>query len=249
MVARESIERHRASAADLSELVAAELAAYFAALDLSRPEAVRDALLEFMPLLIAEYGQTAQALAMEWYEQLRFESGPSTGFLVAAPLVASITPERVEAKVRYLAGKLWTPDPRSILAGLTLAADKYVKQYGRDTIASNADRDGASWARVPTGSKTCAWCLILASRDAVYLSEQTALTRADGDRYHGFCDCEAVPIWGPDDYPEGYLPDDYYDMYRAAREAAGSGHMKDIAAALRREFPDAVNDGIFAHTH
>lgn len=249
MVARESIEQYRTSAADLSELVAAELAAFFAALDLSRPEAVRDALLEFLPVLVSEYGQVAQALAMEWYDQVRAESVGTAGYLAAAPLVASIAPERVEAKVRYLAGQLWTPDPVAILKGLTLASDKYVKQYGRDAVAWNAERDGARWARVPTGGKTCAWCLILASRDAVYVSEETALTRADGDRYHGFCDCQAVPIWGPDDYPEGYLPDDYYDMYRAAREAAGSGDMKDIAAALRREFPDAVNDGIFAHTH
>lgn len=237
------------AASDLSRLVADELAAFFAALDLSRPEAVRDALLEFMPLLVAEYGQVASALSMEWYEQLRLESGQTAAFLVAAPLVASIAPERVEAKVRYLAAQLWTPEPEKILAGLTKASDKYVKQFGRDTIASNAEREGASWARVPTGGKTCAWCLILASRDAVYLSEESALTRADGDRYHGFCDCEAVPIWGPDDYPEGYLPDDYYDMYRAAREAAGSGDMKAISAALRREFPDAVNDGVFGHDH
>lgn len=249
MAARESIEQYRVSAAELSDLVAAELAAYFAALDLSRPESVRDALLEFLPLLIAEYGELSAALAMEWFDQLRFESGQTAAFLAAAPLAASVTPERVEAKVRYLAGQLWTPEPEKILSGLTKASDKYVKQFGRDTIASNAERDGATWARVPTGAKTCAWCLILASRDAVYLSEETALTRADGDRYHGFCDCQAVPIWGPDDYPEGYLPDDYYDMYRTARDAAGSGDMKDIAAALRREFPEAVNDGVFGHNH
>lgn len=228
-------------------MVAAELAAYFAALDLSRPEATRDAMLEFMPLLVAEYGQVSSELAVEWFGQVRADAGQVGSFVASAPSAASITAERIDAKVRYVAGKLWTPEPASMLDGLTSAADKYVKQYGRDTVAWNAERDGATWARVPSGAKTCAWCLILASRDAVYVSEKSALTRADGDRYHGLCDCEAVPIWGPEDYPEGYLPDTYYDMYLEARKASGSGDMKDIAAALRRKFPDAVNDGI--HTH
>jgi len=43
------------------------------------------------------------------------------------------------------------------------------------------------------------------------------------------------------------LPDDFYDMYSVARDAAGSGDMKEIAAAMRREFPGHVTDGV--HTH
>lgn len=246
MIDPESIERYRLASTELSDRVAAELAAYFAALDLSRPEAARDALLEFMPLLVAQYGQVAEVLAMDWYEEQRADSGASGRFRVAAPATA-VTGTRVEEKVRYLAGQLWTPEPAAMLSALTIATDKYVKQFGRDTIAWNADREGALWARVPSGPKTCSWCLILASRDAVYVSEKSAKSRADGDKYHGFCDCQAVPLRPGDDYPPGYLPDDFYDMYQIARDAAGSGDMRDIAAAMRREFPDFVNDGV--HTH
>lgn len=267
MVSRDSIEQHRAAAAGLSELVAAELAAYFAALDLSRPEAVRDALLEFLPLLIAEYGQVAQALAMEWYEQLRFESGETSGFLVTAPPAPSITPERVEAKVRYLAAKLWTPEPEKILSGLSTASDKYVKQFGRDTVSWNAQQEGAGYARVPTGAKTCAFCLVQASRDAVYFSRESAGDLEGtgfGDDFHGDCDCEVVRIGSSDDYPPGYLPDDYYDMYRVGHDAVRTDPeviafmdsldpndknrlIKGVAFALRREFPDQLKDGVHAH--
>ncbi|SDK79458.1 hypothetical protein SAMN04487913_103204 [Arthrobacter sp. ok362] len=247
MVDRQSIERYRAATSELSGRVADELAAYFAALDLSRPEAARNALLEFMPLLVAEYGQVAETLAMDWYDEIRAGSGAAASFRVTAPAAASVTADRVEKKVRYLAGQLWTPEPAAMLAGLTIATDKYVKQSGRDTIAWNADREGAFWARVPSGAKTCSWCLILASRDAVYLSEKSAKTRSDGETYHGRCDCQAVPLRSGDDYPPGYLPDDFYDMYSVARDAAGSGDMKDIAAAMRREFPGHVTDGV--HTH
>lgn len=264
MVSRDSIEQHRSAAAGLSEMVAAELAAYFAALDMSRPEAVRDALLEFVPLLVAEYGQIATALAMEWYEQLRFESGDESAFVVAAPPTPSITAERVESKVRYLAAKLWTPEPEAMLSGLTTAADKYVKQHGRDTVVWNAERERASYARIPTGEKTCAFCLVQASRDAVYASARSAGSKEHGNEFHGDCDCEIVRISSGDEYPPGYLPDDYYDMYSIARDKTRSDpevrafmdsldpndknrEIKGIAFAMRREFPDQLKDGVHAH--
>lgn len=249
MVSRELIEQHRAASSDLSELVAAELAAYFAALDLSRPEAARDALLEFMPLLVAEYGQVAEALAMEWYDQLRLESEDPGSYLAAIPPTAAVAAEQITKTVRFLARQLWTPNPASMLSGLSYSADKYVKQYGRDTVAWNADREGVRFARVPTGATTCAWCLTLASRDAIYLSKESAgdIGSGYGDGFHGFCDCEVVRIAKASDYPEGYLPDNYYGMYMDAREAAGSGDIKDISAAMRRLFPDDLTDGV--HTH
>jgi hypothetical protein len=114
-------------------------------------------------------------------------------------------------------------------------------------MANNAKREGVRWARVPTGKKTCSWCLILASRDAVYASEKSASTRSDGHRYHGKCDCVATRIAKASDYPTEYLPDDYYEMYQAARSDAKSGDIKDIAESFRRLRPDAVNDGV--HTH
>jgi hypothetical protein len=266
VVSRESIEQHRVAAADLSEMVAAELAAYFAALDLSRPEPVRDALLEFMPLLVAEYGQVATALAMEWYKQLRFESEDEGAFLVTAPPTPSIAPDQVASKVRYLAAKLWTSAPEDMLSGLTTAADKYVKQHGRDTVMWNANQEGARFARVPRGTRTCAFCLVQASRDAVYLSERSAGSKKYGEdnEFHGDCDCEIVRLGDGDDYPPGYLPDDFYDMYRVGEDRMRSDpevkafmdsldpddknrQLKGIAFAMRREFPDLLKDGV--HTH
>lgn len=266
MVERESIERYRLASAELSSRVNAELAAYFAALDMSRPEAVRDALMEFMPLLVAEYGQISTVLAMEWYEQLRFESADEGAFLVTAPPTPSITGEQVASTVRYLAGKLWTPDPASMLSGLSTAADKYVKQHGRDAVMWNAKQDGARFARVPRGERTCAFCLVQASRDAVYLSERSAGSKKYGEdnEFHGDCDCEIVRLGAGDDYPPGYLPDDFYDMYRVGEDRMRSDpevkafmnsldpddknrQLKGIAFAMRREFPDLLKDGV--HTH
>ncbi|MEV8149945.1 hypothetical protein AB0O52_17595 [Arthrobacter sp. NPDC080073] len=243
------IEQFRAANAGLSKLVRDELAGFFGTLNLAKPEAVRNALLEFVPLLVSEYGSVAETLALDYYDELRAASG-AAGIFQAAAGAASIPESAVQAKIRYLAKQLWTPDPASMLGGLLSATDKYVKQPGRDAISYNAKREGARWARVPTGAKTCSWCLVLASRDAVYLSKQSAGDRrgtGKGDAFHGDCNCAVVRIGKASDYPPGYLPDDYLAMYEAARAEAASGDIKDISAAFRRLHPDAVTDAV--HTH
>lgn len=246
MVARAEVDRFRAANAELSSRTKEDLEAFFRSLNLAKPEAARDALIEFLPLLVEQYGQVAATLAAEWYEETRIAAGVSGAFRVlTAP--GGIPAEAVIAKVRYLAKLLWGNDPTAALSPMLVAADKYVKQPGRSTIAYNAEREGVRWARVPSGAKTCAWCLTLASRDAVYLSERSASKTADGSDYHGDCDCVPTRIASIDDYPEGYDTAEMYEMYQAARDASGSGDIRDISAAMRRLFPDHLNDGV--HTH
>lgn len=242
---RAEIEAYRLATGDLSARVKDALEVFFLSLDFSKPETARDALLEFLPVLVDQYGAVAATLAADWYEELRGASGALGSF--SAVTAASVPAGAVEAKVRFLASHLWTPEPAAMLGGLLTAADKYVKQPGRDTVAYNAKREGVRWARVPTGAKTCSFCLVLASRDAVYLTEKAATHKANGDRYHGDCDCQPVRIGRKQDYPDNYLPDDYLAMYKAARGDAKSGDIKDIAASFRRLHPDIVNDGVHSH--
>lgn len=260
MVDRESLERFRLANTILSQMVRAELEAFFRSLNLTNPEAARNALLEFMPILTSQYGSVAASLAAEWYEEQRGASGASGRFQALS--AASVPAVAVEAKVKYLAGHLWSPEPGGMLGGLLVAADKYVKQPGRDTVAYNAKREGVRWARVPTGSKTCSFCLVLASRDAVYLSKESAKYDSSGEKYHGKCDCQPMRIGKASDYPEDYLPDNYFEMYsKAANDdspeakafvaslAPDDKHKQIKAAAfsLRRLYPDAVKDAV--HTH
>lgn len=244
MATRAELVRLQQSNDQLSKMIRAELSDFFGSLDLSKPEAARDALLEYMPILVSEYGGLSEAIAMQWYEEVREAAGKPAVRAVAA--VDAIPAEAVAAKVRYGAGALWTPAPESALGGLLVAADKYVKQPGRSTIQYNATRNGSRWGRVPQGGKTCSFCLTLASRDAVYMTRDSAISRADGGKYHGLCDCVPVEMDSEDDYPDGYNPSELYEVYQIARDRAGSGDIKDIAAAMRREFPDLLTDGIAA---
>lgn len=243
MVNRAALEEYRSANSELSGLVREALGEFFFSLDLNKPDLTRDALLEFTPVLTQQYGDVAATLAADWYEEMRGASGAAGQF--SASLAAPVPAAAVESQVRYAAGHLWTPTPELALAPLLTAVDKYVKQPGRDTIARNATHEGVRWARVPSGKKPCSWCLILASRDAVYLSRESA--GGGGDSYHGDCNCQPVRIGRSDDYPDGYLPEDYYEKYMAARDESQSGDIRDIAAAMRRLHPDLVTDGV--HTH
>ncbi|TLM87216.1 hypothetical protein [Pseudarthrobacter sp. NamE5] len=248
MVERAQLDTYRLANSELARIVKGLLADFFASLDLDRPEHARDVLLEFVPVLVAQYGDVAATMAAEFYEEMRTAQGATGAF--TATLAAGVPTGAIEAKVRYLAGHLWTPEPTAMLSPLLVATDKYVKQPGRSTIAANARRENVRYARVPTGDKTCSFCLVLASRDAVYATVKSAgdgKGTGYGDDYHGDCDCQVVRIAKPSDYPESYLPDDYLAKYEAARDAAGSTQIKAVAAAMRREFPDLVRDGV--HTH
>lgn len=262
MVDTAAIEELRTAQSQLSKLVQRQLEALFAQIDLSDPVAARNLLLELIPELVGRYGASAETIARDWYAEHRAEVGLTGRYRVEAP-PSSITPERVQNKVRYLAGDLWTADPGAMLGDLSLAVNKYVRQPGRDVIAYNAKREGARWARVPTGAKTCSFCLVMASRDAVFVSKRAAgdQGRGVGDRFHGKCDCEVVMIGRHDDYPPGYLPDDFYQKYEVASDRAAkdpevqqfldgldpndaNARLKGVVFAMRREFPGLVTDGV-----
>lgn len=236
MPTRAEVESLRTANSQLTRLVNNELDDLLGdIIDLS-PESARDALLDVVPAVVDEYGDVSATISAEWYENIyggRVELGKT------------IDRRTVQEGVRYSAGHLWTSAPSAIGGSLLNQVDKWVSQPGRDTIARTAERNNMRWARVPSGGKTCSFCLVLASRDAVYFTEQTALRReTDGETYHGNCRCVAVPMESPDDYPEGYNPDALYGIYRAARESANSGFLPDITAAIRRDRPDLVTDAV-----
>ena len=67
-----------------------------------------------------------------------------------------------------------------------------------ETIIANVGRDrdkGAMFARVPTGTETCTFCLMLASRGAVYHTRKTA---GEWRHFHHGCDCKVVPSFEGD---------------------------------------------------
>jgi hypothetical protein len=242
VTSRDDLDRLNDAQRELVRMARNELAGFFGSVDLSRPERVRDALLEIVPLLTREYGELAAVVAAEWYEQVH------PGAFLAQTAAETFPAEGVASNVRFHAGSLFTDDPYAALGGLSGAMQRFILYSGRTTVARNVARDPSKprFGRVPSGVKTCAWCSMLASRGFVYLTAETAgLVASD---YHDDCDCAIVPEWeGGSSHIAGYDPDLLYGQYLSARESAGSGDPKDIAAAMRRLYPESFTDGVLAH--
>lgn len=99
------------------------------------------------------------------------------------------------------------------------------------------------YRRVPQGLETCDFCLMLASRGAVYLSQESAMGSSADDPNHTHigCDCIVVPCLVhydggrliEDTHIEGYDTDVMYQMW---------GEWKEVTARtdLSREAKDEV---------
>lgn len=68
------------------------------------------------------------------------------------------------------------------------------------------------YARVPTSSRPCSFCCMLASRGAVYYAESTAKYVGEKDMNHTNCTCKAVPVFAGESI-EGYDKKLYQDMW------------------------------------
>jgi len=125
-------------------------------------------------------------------------------------------PESVDRTARYQAEKLKDGDVDGFKSAIASAARYYAERGANETMArlGRSDR-GARFARVPTGTTTCPYCLMLASRGFVYSREVAAL-----NANHRNCDCRIVE--GFDGMKvEGYDPDLYYDMWKHPEKYAG----------------------------
>ena len=118
-----------------------------------------------------------------------------------------------------------------------------------ETVIANVGRDrdkGAMFARVPTGFETCTFCLMLASRGAVYHSRKSA---GEFRHFHRNCDCKVVPSFEDDPEAElvqGVKPRELYDLYKQFKEIDGYGLPRVQKEALKAACADASGSGAFS---
>lgn len=136
-------------------------------------------------------------------------------------------PEATEKAVRGIVQEGVNGNIDGMIKQLAARVDYEVKKAAGETVMQNARRDKRKprFARVPSGSETCMFCIMLASRGPVYWSNETA---GELNHYHANCDCRVVPVWGSQAVTtenggvvqrggasiEGYDPDYYYDLWK-----------------------------------
>lgn len=203
-----------------------------------------DIFLDILESHVDNYGQVSSRLAKEFYETARKLTYPEN---YEALEVKNI---KLKEYLRSQIEALPTDDERELVKQVRAAIDRSVKHYARDAIAYNCliDQLKPRYARVPQGSHTCVFCLMLASRGAVYPNERAAGGLLN--RYHPYCDCAIVPMFEGQTI-EGYDPDGLYKRYqdceRAVRYAAegltGEDRTKLILAEMRRRDKDWLYSG------
>jgi hypothetical protein len=188
--ARESARLRRAQAG-VARLVRRDLEAFWASLDLQRPEDAREELIGFTPVLVAYYGDVAGTVAADWYDEARAAEQVAGRFRAA--IAAAVAADVVQATVRRAAGHLFTDAPALTLDALVPPAEQYALDAGRRTVveATRADPAAVGWRRV-TGGSPCEFCEMLAGRGGVYREETASFAS------HKHCACTAAPEWDPD---------------------------------------------------
>jgi len=225
------VTRLREANRAVETLAVRALRSFWESLDLTKPEKVRNALVEFVPALTIQYGEIAAVVAADWYDELRLAAEVRSPF--SAVMASPVPAEAAVAQVRFGAQHLFTPTPEQTLAFLAGVASKYVLQPGRDTVQQSAVADPAAsgWHR-ETKADACRFCRGLAARGAVY-KRASAVVAA-----HGNCGCVAVPSW------DANAPEVPVEAYRASQRTSSmtpaqkERHNAAIREWLNREFPD-----------
>lgn len=173
----------RQALADLNVLASRDLGRIFRALQ--EGDNVAEALHDILPALIDRYGFAANALAADWYDDLRESKGVGGRF---AAIPADIKDTGAHALVGWALDE--ATDDGSLVALLEGGMQRRVINFGRFTVmqSSLADPRADGWQRLGQG-KNCAFCDMLISRGAVY-SERSADFGS-----HDHCNCVAVPAF------------------------------------------------------
>lgn len=179
------------------------------------------ALRDTIPSLIAGYGSAVATVTADWYDDLRASSDAVGTF--QAVIADEIPAEKVQADIGWAATPMFQDDvtdaDKAVPGRLAGILQRRALEAGRSTIAFSVTSDPdprTRWARVPSGATTCAFCLMTASRGAVYRSAENA---GAGRKFHRFCDCVPTPVWTRADLP--YDAGSLYERYEAARQATG----------------------------
>lgn len=178
----------------------------------------REAAKLIMEGFVQAYDDKAAEFASQWYDY-RAEQGGAR--LNQAVTMTVYEPGSVDDVARYQAKKLAKEGDAAFARACGEFARNDAFRSLNETIIANVGRDrdkGAMFARVPTGFETCAFCLMLASRGAVYHSRKTA---GEWGRFHRGCDCKVVPSFEGDpdaELVQGVKPRELYERYKVFKQ-------------------------------
>lgn len=220
-ITRQQIDEYLTARDEVIEALKYGLSYDLLAIDYSDIAAARNAVTTMLNQRLNVGASTVARLSAEFYDLCR---EISTGEKLGARAYVTRNPEATEGFVRAEIQKVIDDgDPARFIRGCDGRVTYEMQKQAAETIYQNGFRDAhrTLFARVPAGGDTCAFCNMLASRGAVYL---TAKSAGEGDHWHAHCRCSVVPMWdvSRDGFSrgrsisttiEGYDPDALYDQF------------------------------------
>ncbi|WP_425003871.1 hypothetical protein [Mycolicibacterium sp. S3B2] len=133
----------------------------------------------YPPALLARVELVSGATAV-WYDGL----APDVDFSATAPDDV-VSEERITESIGWAIRTATTAE--TALAQLAGSTQRVMLDAQRATVASNAAAEGVRYRRHTNYAGACNWCLVMATRGAIYASATSAV------RGHDNCRCIAVP--------------------------------------------------------
>lgn len=193
----------------------------------------QDEIIELMTLIAEQYGLLASELGAQWYDLCTRLAN-----INAEPAeIQGTSRDSLRQRARwYIENEV---DGNKVF---NYYLQNVINESIRVTGSANLGRDyerglcSGKWARVPVGD-TCAWCLMLASQGAWYLTRESALGEEAG-HYHDGCNCIAVYHSDPDNIPNYANLQRYKSMYYDAENT------RIANANCRRPYDDELRERI-----
>ena len=173
----------------------------------------RDLVLQILATVMPTYTTMAAQASADFYDSAReLVVGERLGAQAISGYDGAKTAGAVRAFVRFVVdGRVDTFNEQVLQR-----VDYEMKLSAANSTIENGKRDKRKprYARVPTGSETCDFCLMLASRGFVYNSQSTASM----GHVHSGCDCRIVAGWDGMEVDD-YDPRSVYDRWQDAIDA------------------------------
>lgn len=173
----------------------------------------RDLVIQALAAVMPTYTTMAAQASADFYDAAR---ELVVGEKMGAKAISDYDPAKTAGAVRGFVRFVLRDDVQTFNDQVLQRIDYEMKRSANMSVVENGRRDPKSvrYARVPTGTETCDFCLMLASRGFVYQSEGTA----GAGHTHSACDCRCVPGWDGMEV-EGYDPRSIYDRWQGAIDA------------------------------
>ena len=173
----------------------------------------RDLVLQALASVMPTYTTMAAQASADFYDAAR---ELVVGERMGAKAISDFDMRKTEGAVRGFVRFVLRDEVQTFNDQVLQRIDYEMKRSANMSVVENGRRDPKKvrYARVPTGSETCDFCLMLASRGFVYQSEGTA----GAGHTHYACDCRCIPGWDGMEV-EDYDPRSIYNRWQDAIDA------------------------------